>query len=229
MVVKQAIEMIGKGCKTMIEAMKPLIILGTGVHGGEMAYIVERINRQAPTWKLLGHIAPKPTERTEFAGHPVLGSVEKVDELLAAHPEALLVADNEFPKSVPLPLDRLATLIDPSCFIHPTARIGKGCVLYPDAFVGLNAVIGNRVFALSSATINHDDVIEDQVVFASRVTLAGFVHVESGVYLGQSCTVRQYLRIGRNAMIGMGAVVVKNVEPNAVMAGNPARVLRMKG
>lgn len=208
--------------------MKPLIILGTGVHGGEMAHIVERINRQAPTWKLLGHIAPKPAERAEFAGNPVLGSVENIDDILAAHPDALLVADNEFPRSVPLTMDRLATLIDPSCFIHPAARIGRGCVLYPDAFVGLNAVVGDRVFALSGATINHDNVIEELVVFASRVTLAGFVHVETGAYLGQSCTVRQYLRIGRNATVGMGAVVVKNVEPNSIMAGNPARLLKMK-
>lgn len=208
--------------------MRDLIILGTGVHGGEMAHIVERINRQAPTWKLLGHIAPKPTERTEFAGNPVLGSVENLDAILAAHPDALLVPDNEFPQSVPLPLDRLTNLIDPNSFIHPTARIGKGCVLYPEAFVGLNAVIGNRVFALGGATINHDDVIEDLVVFASKVTLAGAVHVETGVYLGQSCTVRQCLRIGRNSTIGMGAVVVKHVEPNSIMVGNPARVLKMK-
>lgn len=208
--------------------VRDLIILGTGVHGGEMAHIVERINRQSPTWKLLGHIAPKATERTEFAGNPVLGSVEQFDAILGAHPDALLVPDNEFPKSVPLPLDRLATLIDPSCFIHPTARIGRGCVLYPDTFVGLNAVVGDRVFALGGATINHDDVIEDLVVFASKVTLAGAVHVETGVYLGQSCTVRQCLRIGRNSTIGMGAVVVKHVEPNSIMVGNPARVLKMK-
>ena len=39
--------------------MKPLIILGTGVHGGEMAHIVERINRACPTWQPLGHIAPQ--------------------------------------------------------------------------------------------------------------------------------------------------------------------------
>lgn len=208
--------------------MKDLIILGTGVHGGEMAHIVERINRQTPTWKLLGHVAPNATEQTEFAGYPVLGSVEKLEELLAAHPDALVVADNEFPKSAPVPMERLTSLIDPSCFIHPTARIGKGCVLYPDAFVGLNAVIGNRVFALGGATINHDNVIEDDVVFASKVTLAGFVRVERGVYLGQSCTVRQFLKIGRDALIGMGAVVVKDVVPNAIMAGNPARLLKMK-
>ncbi len=208
--------------------MKSLIILGTGVHAGEMAHIVERCNRQVPTWELLGHIAPKAVGQTEFAGNPVLGSAEDIDGLLTKYPDAALVADNEFPKSVPVSSERLATLIAPDCFVHPTARIGRGCVFYPGAFIGLQAVVGDRVFALSGATINHDNVIEDEVVFASRVTLAGFVHVERQVYLGQNCSIRQYLRIGRNAMIGMGAVVVKEVKPNAVMVGNPARLLKMK-
>ena len=43
---------------------------------------------------------------------------------------------------------------------------------------------------------------------------------------GTGCTVRQYLRIGKDSFIGMGAVVVRDVPPNAVMAGNPARKLK---
>lgn len=208
--------------------MQDLIILGTGVHGAEMAHIVERINRDRPTWNLFGHIAPRETTGEGFAGHPVLGPVSALGTLLASHPDALIVADNEFPKDLAIPEERLTTLIDPSCYIHPTARIGRGCVLYPQCFVGLNATIGDRVFMLSGCTVNHDNVLEDRVVAASGVTLAGYVHVEADAYLGQRCTVRQYLRIGRNALVGMGAVVVKNIEPHHVVAGNPARTIKMR-
>lgn len=206
--------------------MRDLIILGTGVHGGEMAHIVARVNREAPTWNLLGHVAPKVTEEKAFAGNPLLGSLADLPTLLARWPGTAIVADNEFPKTPPLPDDRLVSLIDPTCFVHPTASIGPGCVLYPHCFVGLKATLARQVFMLAGCVINHDDVLEDGVVAASGVTLAGCVHVESGVYLGQSCTVRQYLRLGRNALIGMGAVVVKDVPPQAVMAGNPARKIR---
>lgn len=208
--------------------MSDLLILGTGVHGAEMAHIVERINAQHPTWTLLGHVAPKATDQASLAGYPILGSAESLTELLARYPNAMVVADNEFPKSVALPAERRATIIDPSCYVHPTARIGRGCVVYPQCFIGLNAVLADGVFMLSGCTINHDDVLEENVVAASKVTLAGFVHVEAGVYLGQSCTIRQWLRVGRDAMIGMGAVVIRNVEPNAVMIGNPARKLKDK-
>lgn len=204
--------------------MRDLIIMGTGVHAAEMAGIIERINRARPTWKFLGHIAPKPTDAREFAGHPILGDIETLEH----YPIAAIVPDNEFPRNIPLPADRLVTLIDPSCYVHSTARIGGGCVLYPFCFIGYNAVIGQRIFMLSGCCINHDDVIADQTVLASGVTLAGAVKVEEAVYLGQGCSVRQHLSIGRNSMVGMGAVVVKDVPPNCIMVGNPARKLRDK-
>jgi len=205
--------------------MRDLIILGTGVHAAEMAHIVDRINAQEPTWNLLGHVAPPGGKvSAEFAGTPVLGTIE----VLAEHPGAAIVTDNEFPKSVELPADRLINLIDPSAYIHPTATIGRGCVIYPNCFVGLNAKLGDRIFALSGVTINHDDVIGDRTVFASGATLAGCVTVEEDCYIGQSSTIRQHLRIGRSSLIGMGAVVVKDVEPNSVMAGNPARPLKSR-
>jgi sugar O-acyltransferase (sialic acid O-acetyltransferase NeuD family) len=204
--------------------MQDLIILGTGVHSAEMAHIVERINRVTPTWRLIGHVAPKPTSDTTFAGDPILGTIEAI----ARYPEAKLVPDNEFPRDIPLPNARMISIVDPSAYVHPSARIGGACVIYPGCFIGFNAVLGQRVFVLSGSTINHDDHLEDGVSLASGVTLAGFVRVEEGAYIGQAATVRQFLRIGRHSLIGMGSVVIKNVEPRSVMVGNPARKLRDK-
>jgi tetrahydrodipicolinate N-acetyltransferase len=52
------------------------------------------------------------------------------------------------------------------------------------------------------------------------------VTVESGSYLGQSCTIREFLRIGKQSYIGMGSVVIRDVAPQSMMVGNPARKLR---
>jgi len=206
--------------------MRDLIILGTGVHGKEMAEIVERVNRAERTWNLLGHIAAAKRSiepGTELNGYPVLGT----EEDLAEHPEACFVPDNENQGlAANVPRERLVSLIDPSAFVSRSAQIGVGCVLYPDCFVGFNARIGDLVFCLGGCTINHDDVVEDRVVMASRVTLAGIVHVEAGCYLGQSCTIRQEVRVGRDSLIGMGSVAIRDVPPNSVMVGNPARRLR---
>jgi sugar O-acyltransferase (sialic acid O-acetyltransferase NeuD family) len=208
--------------------VRDLIILGAGVHGAEMAEIAERASRAGAPFRLQGFVVPEGRADlvgTEINGHPVLGT----RLILELYPDCCVVPDNEYAEPIDLPRERIANLIDPSAFVSPTAWLGVGCVLYPHCFVGLNASLGDFVFALAGAVINHDDVLEDRVVVCSGVTLAGGVHVESGCYLGQACTVRQNLRVGRDSLVGMGAVVTKNVPGRSVMAGNPARKLRDRG
>jgi carbonic anhydrase/acetyltransferase-like protein (isoleucine patch superfamily) len=205
--------------------MRDLIILGMGPHAAEMVEIVERVNRAEPTWNLIGIIAPadRPMpEEKQWNGCPILGTPEAVGRF----PDALFVPDNEWPRPTGVSRDRLVTLVAPSSFVSRTARLGAGCVIYPNCYIGLNAVLGDRVFMLSGSIVNHDAQLADDVVICSGVSLAGGVRVERGCYLGQACTVRQNLRIGRDSLVGMGSVVIKDVPPSSVMAGNPARKLR---
>ena len=203
--------------------MRDLLILGTEVHAAEMVEIVERVNRVNPTWNLLGLIALKEDQigRT-INGASVLGPPSDIERF--SH--ACCVPENTWPHEQTIPRERLVSLIDPSVFVSRTAQIGVGCVFYPHCYIGLKARIGDRVFCLSNSVINHDDVIEDHVIIASGVTLAGFVTVESDCYLGQGSVCREFLRIGRGSLIGMGSVIIRDVPPNSVMAGNPARKLR---
>jgi len=203
--------------------MCDLLILGAGVHAAEMAEIVDRVNGVEPAWNLLGFVSHTGEKVGEtLNGYKVLGTQDVLEQNAGAY----LVKAFEWPFEAEVPRERLVSLIDPSSVVSRTARIGVGCVIYPHCYIGLNARLDDYVFVLSGCIINHDDVIEDRSTLASGVSLAGYVHIDADCYLGQSCTVRQSLRIGAGSMIGMGAVVVKNVPSNSVMAGNPARRLR---
>ncbi len=202
--------------------MRDLLILGNGIHNLEMAEMVERVNQAKPTWSLLGFVSADGRGVGEVRnGYPVVGGPEAVRK----HPDAFVVPEFGWARE-DTPRERLVSLVDPSSFVSRSATIGAGCVIYPSCFIGANARIDDYVFVLSGCGINHDAVLEEGVTLASGVMLAGEIHVEADCYLGQSCTVRQKLRIGRGSMIGMGAVVIADVDPNSVMVGNPARKLR---
>ena len=204
--------------------MRDLLILGTGVHALEMVEIVERVNRAAATWNLIGLITADENQIGQsFNQTLVVGTPGD----LTRYPKAVLVPSwADLPRMGDLPLDRVVSLIDPTSFVSRTAIIGRGCVIYPHCFVGLNARLDDFIFCMTGSIINHDDIIGCHTAIASGVQLAGSVTVESECYLGQACTIRQCLTIGRHSIIGMGAVVIKDVEPDSIMAGNPARKLK---
>ena len=196
-----------------------LILLSSGVHGREMVEII----RRAGKYRLAGIIRGEAThEQASPDGVPVLGG----PEALAGYPGAALIHDNEWAGAVIA--ERLISLADPSAFVHPSAVVKRGCVIYPNCFIGAEAALGESCFLLAGAVINHDCVIGDRVIMAAGAHLAGSVKVGDGAYIGQCATVRQYIAVGKGALIGTGAVVVKDVPENAVMAGNPARLIRMK-
>ncbi len=207
--------------------MRDLIILGAGPHAREMADMVEQINRLAPTWNLLGFMVHEA--QAHDVGRALLGEWRILATYAEAdrYPDAALVP--EFGCGAPDDLrSRMVSLVAPSSFVASTARLGRGCVIYPNCFIGHNANLGDRVFVLSGSTINHDNVLEDDVTLCSHVSLAGHVCVEAVAYLGQGCTVRQFLRIGRRCLVGLGAVVIADAPANAVVVGNPAHYLRAR-
>jgi len=205
--------------------VEDLIILGVGIHAIEMADLVGRINDVEPRWRLRGFIRRRADVPIEaLAGRPVLGTVEA----LADCPDARVAFEHDFRDDTGAAPERWASLVDPSTFVASSAEIGPGCVVYPHGFLGAGAVLGRRVFALAGCAINHDCLLGDHVTLCSGVMLAGGVHVEPNCYLGQGCTIRQNVHIGAAALIGMGGVVLHDVPPACVMAGNPARLLRKK-
>jgi UDP-N-acetylglucosamine acyltransferase len=84
--------------------------------------------------------------------------------------------------------------------------------------------IGDDCYIMNRVYIGHDGEIADRVTMASAVTLGGHVHVGAGANLGMGAIVHQRRVVGPSTMIGMGAVVTRDVPPFAKSYGNPGRV-----
>ena len=112
-------------------------------------------------------------------------------------------------------------------------RIGPGAVLSPFVTLTSNVRIGQQFHANIYSYVAHDCVIGDFVTFAPGVHCNGNVVVEDHAYIGTGAILRQGqpgkpLTIGRGAVVGMGAVVTKNVAPGTTVVGNPARVMEQR-
>lgn len=77
--------------------------------------------------------------------------------------------------------------------------------------------------------INKDAVIAENVVIQHHVTIGreknGVPVISEGVYIGAYAIVLGKIKVGKNAIIGAGCVVTKNVPDNAVAVGNPMRII----
>lgn len=108
--------------------------------------------------------------------------------------------------------------------------ISAGGIFCAYTTVTSNVHIGRYFHANIYSYIEHDCHIGDFVTFAPGVHCNGNVRIESHAYIGAGAMLRQGslrkpLIIGRGAVVGMGAVVTKDVAPGAVVVGNPAHLL----
>ncbi len=115
-----------------------------------------------------------------------------------------------------------------NAIVMDDVSIGDGALLSPFVTLTSNIRIGQHFHCNLYSYVEHDTVIGDFVTFAPAVKCNGNVVVEEYAYIGAGAILRQGqpgspLRIGRGAVVGMGAVVTRDVAPNATVVGSPAR------
>ena len=106
------------------------------------------------------------------------------------------------------------------CDIMPATKIGKG-TRFPHR--GLGVVI-NR-----DCVIGENCIIGKGVVIGGRSNIPTVPQIGNNVLIGSNAVIIGPVKVGNNAQIGAGAVVVHDVPENAVVVGNPARVIKING
>lgn len=118
--------------------------------------------------------------------------------------------------------------------IHQGAHIGSGVTIGSHCNI-CHCIIGNQTSIQTACHITKGVIIEDNVFIGPGVItlndkLKGqemvYPYIEEGAKIGGGSVILPGVRIGRNAVVGAGSVVTKNVEPGTLVIGNPAKKVK---
>jgi acetyltransferase EpsM len=203
-----------------------LIVIG----GGEHARVVAEAAAAMGTMELAGFVDPEPCEETvRRLGLQRLGD----DGVLSRHPGAWgilgiaalgsLPARRRIVERLSPRLEGWATIIHPRAWVSPTAVVEPGAVILGGAVIQTGARVGAHCVVNSGAIVEHDVDLGAFSHAAPAAVLGGGSRVGEGAYIGMSAAVRDHITLGAEVLIGMGAVVVSDVESGRRVLGVPAR------
>ena len=126
--------------------------------------------------------------------------------------------------------------IEPGAIIREQVEIGDNAVIMMGAVINIGAVIGAGTMIDLGAILGGRATVGKNCHIGAGAVLAGVIEpasatpviVEDGVLVGANAVVIEGVHVGKGAVVAAGAVVIEDVPENAVVAGCPARIIKMK-
>ena len=205
---------------------KPVVIFGAGSLGRSAMEIFNSNNVL-----VYGFLDDDETlQGKEIDDVAVLGTTddESFLQIVGKDCEAFVAVDeNELRKSTVETLNDSRKVmpvnaIHSSAIIAKTASLGHGNLVGAGVIVGSGASIGNHCLLHSRVVVDHEAKLGNYVQVGAGANINAGVVIGDEVFIGSGVTVVSGIKIGKGARIGAGSVVVKHVEKNAVLFGNPA-------
>ncbi|MDR3189851.1 MAG: 2,3,4,5-tetrahydropyridine-2,6-dicarboxylate N-acetyltransferase [Lactobacillaceae bacterium] len=168
----------------------------------------------------------------------LFGDLAEIQPILAAHPEITHSHIEIQARNSGVPLLNYAEIkarIEPGAFIREQVKIGDNAVIMMGAVINIGAEIGAGTMIDMGAILGGRAIVGKNSHIGAGAVLAGVVEpasatpviVEDNVLVGANAVVIEGVHVGEGAVVAAGAIVTKDVPAHTVVAGVPARVIKV--
>lgn len=170
----------------------------------------------------------------------VFGDWKELGPILEANRDKIedLVIENDRRNSaIPLlDMKDIQARIEPGAVIREQVTIGKNAVIMMGAILNIGAVVGEGTMIDMGVVMGGRATVGAHCHIGAGTVLAGVIEpasatpviVEDNAFIGANAVVIEGVHVGKNAVVAAGSVVISDVPDNAVVAGVPAKVIKMK-
>ena len=211
---------------------KTILIYGAGGAGRSLAFALSLDKNPETAWRVSGFIDDTQSLQGKIVNDiPVLGgydflrnysgdiAVTIVNDPFVRKNLILKVKENKnikFPK-----------IISSHSIVSNYIEWGEGCIIsMTGVTISVNCSLGDFVFVSGGTRIGHDASIGEYTTLFSNITISGGVSVGSNCVIGSGAIIMPKRNIGDGSIIGAGTLVSKDIPPNVIAAGVPARIIR---
>lgn len=211
--------------------MKNIVIVGVGGFGREIKVLIDQINQVENRYKIIGFYDDAENCNKSYNGVLYLGTINDLNTVAEKTSVVIGIGDPKIKSKVIQQLKNpnldFPLLIHPSVIMsNDCVSIGQGTIICAGCIITCNIEIGDFVTLNLCSTVGHDTVIKNYSSFMPSVNISGEVVIHENVYVGTGAKIINQLEIGKNTIVGAGAVVSKSLPENCTAVGIPAKPIK---
>ena len=215
---------------------KIIIIGGKGTPVVIAEQMQDAIDKYNMNLEVLGFAFDDESFGNEINGYPILEKTYNVYEkyktfedvyfIFSLYRSDVIKERIALRDSFGIPLNRYLNFIHPLATVAKSAKLGHGNIILANVVINPNVVLGNFNTFNSNALVGHDSIMGNSNFVAGHSIIGSNLKIGNGNFFGLNSSSRNFIKINNFNIIGMAANVVKDVDSNQILIGNPAKPLK---